>query len=654
MKRQLSIGIYPNLFTEVLGGTERLCHGLVCYLAEQGHRVVLFCNNAVSEKLVLPVPKEVEIQFVTIRNPSNAQMQTAKKMLIAAKLDVFLAFNSSCQQLFLTTALIGTGIPYIYSELVEPAYVEKFWSSAGRKAVMSGADRIHMLRPPQDRDIPPHLRERVRVIPSPAPEQTGSLQADPRGKLLLSLGGQNANKQVPLLIKAFERLYEQFPDWKCEIWGVGPESRRNNALVEQSPAKGQLVYGGFADDALNTLARGSIYCIPSRFEGMPLTLLEAMSLGLPAVGFRQCAGVASLIQQNTTGLLAPEMTPESLASQLALLMASEELRMELGQHARQEVKQYSPERIHRQWEELLYETAGLRGHTQLDAFSSEPFASRARLSAAARREYLLRDFGRPMPGTVAFWRQKAGNILRTVKNLLHKQNESQELPQVTKLSPDLWAAYKKGRQAHAALVRSILHLRRDMIPEQGKSYQLPGECMASGRHHAMLARYFQAAQTMPSGGSICAIGAGLGWEAAILARTAQTVVCVEPDPSCARVAARFWPELRPNWHTDDILTFLQQTPDESFEGVVCIHGLSDFPPRTVSALFSEIARCLRRGGIVLCSLASPLEQTGGHASQDTPGQERIHSQNDLLKLADVFFTDQRFLDNNFFMGRKSL
>lgn len=53
-----------------------------------------------------------------------------------------------------------------------------------------------------------------------------------------------------------------------------------------------------------------------------------------------------------------------------------------------------------QWEELFMETAECKGHTVMDSFSEEPFASQARLSSVVRREWLYRDFGVPMPGAL--------------------------------------------------------------------------------------------------------------------------------------------------------------------------------------------------------------------------------------------------------------
>ena len=64
------------------------------------------------------------------------------------------------------------------------------------------------------------------------------------------------------------------------------------------------------------------------------------------------------------------------------------------------------------WERLFAETATCKGHTVMDAFAEEPFASRACLSAAARREWLFRDFGTPIRYSLAWWLQRCHYLFR--------------------------------------------------------------------------------------------------------------------------------------------------------------------------------------------------------------------------------------------------
>lgn len=54
-------------------------------------------------------------------------------------------------------------------------------------------------------------------------------------------------------------------------------------------------------------ADADLFCTPSRVEGFGLTAIEAISCGLPVVGFAECSGINELVRHGETGLLAPEM-----------------------------------------------------------------------------------------------------------------------------------------------------------------------------------------------------------------------------------------------------------------------------------------------------------------------------------------------------------
>lgn len=77
-----------------------------------------------------------------------------------------------------------------------------------------------------------------------------------------------------------------------------------------------------------------------------------MSLGLPVVGCNDCEAVRALVCDGRNGLLASP-TPESIAKVLAKLMADIELREHLGQQARKDMKNFTPEVVWGQWQDLI-------------------------------------------------------------------------------------------------------------------------------------------------------------------------------------------------------------------------------------------------------------------------------------------------------------
>ena len=102
------------------------------------------------------------------------------------------------------------------------------------------------------------------------------------------------------------------------------------------------------------LLQGDIFAFPSAYEGFGLTLAEAMSVGLPGIGYKNCSAVNEIIKDGENGLLADDGV-DSLAEKMRQLMSSSSLRQQLGETAHESMKQYSAENIWGQWEKLIKE-----------------------------------------------------------------------------------------------------------------------------------------------------------------------------------------------------------------------------------------------------------------------------------------------------------
>jgi glycosyltransferase involved in cell wall biosynthesis len=107
------------------------------------------------------------------------------------------------------------------------------------------------------------------------------------------------------------------------------------------------------DDAAGVLQRTGILALPSLVEGFPLSLLEAMACGVPAVAADASAGVRELVDDGRTGLLTVRGDADDLAAALDRLMGDGELRRDLAAHARSHARAYRLDGILDQWEQLL-------------------------------------------------------------------------------------------------------------------------------------------------------------------------------------------------------------------------------------------------------------------------------------------------------------
>ena len=111
----------------------------------------------------------------------------------------------------------------------------------------------------------------------------------------------------------------------------------------------QVFLKGESRDILSEYVDADIFCLPSAYEGFPLSLTEAMSAGLPAVGFNTCPAVNELIEDHYNGILSENNT-NALTNSLRALKA---LRIELGRNAKNSMKSYAPDKIWAQWDALI-------------------------------------------------------------------------------------------------------------------------------------------------------------------------------------------------------------------------------------------------------------------------------------------------------------
>ena len=196
----------------------------------------------------------------------------------------------------------------------------------------------------------------VRVIYIPNVAQPFLESPNYANKKIVVLGRLAKEKRSLLLIEALVLIHSKYPDWICEWWGETCEDTKYTQLIQTEIRKRKLgknfLIKGVTNNISNILQNASIFAFPSEREGFGLALAEALAMGLPAVGCKDCPAVNSLIQNNSNGFLT-DPNPDSFASGLRKLMDSESLRRNYGQKGKEDMKQFAPETIWNTWDKLL-------------------------------------------------------------------------------------------------------------------------------------------------------------------------------------------------------------------------------------------------------------------------------------------------------------
>jgi glycosyltransferase involved in cell wall biosynthesis len=160
-------------------------------------------------------------------------------------------------------------------------------------------------------------------------------------------------KGFDLLIPAFAASAHRFPQWELVIVGDGPARAGLQAQIAAFGLTDRVFLPGRAGNIGAWYERAHAYVLPSRFEGMPNVLLEAMSHGLPVISFDCETGPGEIIRHGVDGLLVPPQDIKALAEAMAMLMGDDELRQQLGAGAVETRLRYALPTIEAQWRSLL-------------------------------------------------------------------------------------------------------------------------------------------------------------------------------------------------------------------------------------------------------------------------------------------------------------
>jgi glycosyltransferase involved in cell wall biosynthesis len=159
--------------------------------------------------------------------------------------------------------------------------------------------------------------------------QSASKQASPG---VVFSGRLHRWKGVYELLQVFSSLAQEHPEWNLHFVGDGPARLRLQEQVQERRLQKQVVFWGRKpyDQALSIVASAEVFVLPSYIESFPLSLLEAMALGVPAIA-TDVGGIRDhLIKNDVTGLLVSSKDLKALRHALTRLISNPELRRNLG------------------------------------------------------------------------------------------------------------------------------------------------------------------------------------------------------------------------------------------------------------------------------------------------------------------------------------
>ncbi|MEV4506844.1 glycosyltransferase family 4 protein [Streptomyces klenkii] len=182
---------------------------------------------------------------------------------------------------------------------------------------------------------------------------TPETSSERSGKIAVTVARLSQEKGIDILLDAWALAVEENPSWRLRIYGKGDGEELLTQQCARLGLENSVQWMGKTSDVRSALNSASLFALPSRAEGFPLTLLEAMASGMPCVAFDVAPGVREIIQDGEDGLLVPPGNVTAFAEQLKKLMRDQRLRNTMGERGRINIQRYSADKITCRWEELF-------------------------------------------------------------------------------------------------------------------------------------------------------------------------------------------------------------------------------------------------------------------------------------------------------------
>lgn len=170
---------------------------------------------------------------------------------------------------------------------------------------------------------------------------------------VIAVGRLDYQKKFDRLIGIWDLLHKKYPNWILDIFGQGPDKDFLNKMIEEKGLTDSVSINTPTQKIKDEFLRSSIFVMTSSYEGLPMTLLESITCGLPVVSYAFKCGPRDIIDNGIEGYIVEENDKDTFVSQLENLMKNEDLRKEMGQNAVRKSLKFDREVIMNKWISLF-------------------------------------------------------------------------------------------------------------------------------------------------------------------------------------------------------------------------------------------------------------------------------------------------------------
>lgn len=331
-----------------IGGMERILTDKMNYLAEHtSHEVVLLLLWKDGKPMAYGLNEKVKVIRLDVQfNSKLKALLTFRKVIREIKPDI--TIYTWVMGALLSAFSRWKGKSIYEAHRARPTMRHQWIMSRMEKKV----DAVVALTEQDSKDYP--SAHKVVVIPN-FTSISVEKPSDCTSKRCLAVGRLIDVKNFSRLLDIWQKVSGRNPDWHLDIVGEGPEREILQQKIERLGLGESVSLHKATHDVASYYTGSSLYLMTSRFEGLPMVLLEAQSCGLPIITLDCDYGPRHIVDDGVNGCLIPYDDDDAMVSVISQLMQDKEQRQRMGAMALQASRNYQPQAIMKRWLALFEE-----------------------------------------------------------------------------------------------------------------------------------------------------------------------------------------------------------------------------------------------------------------------------------------------------------
>jgi glycosyltransferase involved in cell wall biosynthesis len=197
-------------------------------------------------------------------------------------------------------------------------------------------------------------RKKSKIILNQVDKKFYEIKYEGVRKDIVTVGRLEKQKNHRLLMDAFAKIAGDFPKDNLLIYGDGSLRQSLTGYAQSLGLENRIILKGISRDIQETIKDAKLFVLSSDFEGLPNTVMEAMTLGIPVISTDcPCGGPRMLIEDQKNGILVPVKDACKMAEAMKSVMEDREFAGKLSRSAKERSLDFSPEKVFCEWEQYI-------------------------------------------------------------------------------------------------------------------------------------------------------------------------------------------------------------------------------------------------------------------------------------------------------------